>query len=338
MKLYDDDLLTADTLRTPTAVEIEPEISVFLPVYNEEPNLPPLHAKLDAALSKLGRSAEIVFVDDGSTDNSLKVLREMAAKDDRVRVVALRRNYGQTAAMAAGIDAARGQVLIPMDADLQNDPADIVRLLEKLDEGYDVVSGWRKNRQDKLLTRKIPSMLANRLISWIGGVPLHDYGCSLKAYRRESLQDVKLYGEMHRFIPIYASWAGARVAEIPVEHHARTMGKSKYGLSRTIKVIFDLMTIKFMASYQTKPIYVFGSFGMLAFLISILAGLYALFLKLFHKADFVQTPLPILAIVMFAVGIQFLLMGLLAEMLVRTYHESQSKAIYAVRERLGFGD
>ena len=337
MKLYDDDLLTADTLRTPTAVEIEPEISVFLPVYNEEPNLPPLHAKLDAALSKLGRSAEIVFVDDGSTDNSLKVLREMAAKDDRVRVVALRRNYGQTAAMAAGIDAARGQVLIPMDADLQNDPADIVRLLEKLDEGYDVVSGWRKNRQDRLITRKIPSMLANRLISWIGGVPLHDYGCSLKAYRRESLQDVKLYGEMHRFIPIYASWAGARVAEIPVEHHARTMGKSKYGLSRTIKVIFDLMTIKFMASYQTKPIYVFGSFGMLAFLISILAGLYAVFLKLFHKADFVQTPLPILAIVMFAVGIQFLLMGLLAEMLVRTYHESQSKAIYAVRERLGFG-
>ncbi len=337
MKLYDDDLLTRETLRMPSPDDEAPAISVFLPVYNEEPNLPPLHAKLDEALSKLGRSAEIVFVDDGSTDGSLDVLREIAAKDERVRVVALKRNYGQTAAMAAGIDAARGQVLIPMDADLQNDPADIVRLLEKLDEGYDVVSGWRKNRQDKLITRKIPSMLANRLISWIGGVPLHDYGCSLKAYRRESLQDVKLYGEMHRFIPIYASWAGARVAEIPVEHHARTMGQSKYGLSRTLKVVFDLMTIKFMASYQTKPIYVFGSFGMLAFLISILAGLYALFLKLFHKADFVQTPLPILAIVMFAVGIQFLLMGLLAEMLVRTYHESQSKAIYAVRERVGFG-
>lgn len=337
MKLYDNDLLTRDTLRMPADDSVGPEISVFLPVYNEEPNLPPLHTKLDEALRKLGRTAEIVFVDDGSTDNSLQVLREIAAKDDRVRVVALKRNYGQTAAMAAGIDAARGQVLIPMDADLQNDPADIVRLLEKLDEGYDVVSGWRKNRQDKLITRKIPSMLANRLISWIGGVPLHDYGCSLKAYRRESLQDVKLYGEMHRFIPIYASWAGARVAEIPVEHHARTMGKSKYGLSRTIKVVFDLMTIKFMASYQTKPIYVFGSFGMLAFLISVLAGLYAVFLKLFHKADFVQTPLPILAIVMFAVGIQFLLMGLLAEMLVRTYHESQSKAIYAVREKVGFG-
>jgi dolichol-phosphate mannosyltransferase len=315
-----------------------PEISVFLPVYNEEPNLRPLHSKLDQALSVLGRTAEIVYVDDGSTDGSLEVLRELSAKDKRVRVVALRRNYGQTAAMAAGIDAARGKVLIPMDADLQNDPADIVHLLEKLDEGYDVVSGWRKNRKDKMVTRKLPSMIANKLISWIGGVPLHDYGCSLKAYRRESLQDVRLYGEMHRFIPIYASWAGARVAEIPVEHHPRTMGKSKYGLSRTLKVVFDLMTIKFMASYQTKPIYVFGMFGMLAFAISFLAGFYALFLKIIHKADFVQTPLPILAIVMFAVGIQFLLMGLLAEMLVRTYHESQAKPIYAVRELLGFSE
>lgn len=320
----------------PRSVTERPDISVFLPVYNEEPNLLPLHAKLDAALKSLGRSAEIVYVDDGSTDGSLGILRRIADLDPRVRVVALRRNYGQTAAMAAGIDAAKGEVLIPMDADLQNDPADIARLLQKLDEGYDVVSGWRKNRKDKMITRKIPSMLANRLISWIGGVPLHDYGCSLKAYRRESLQDVRLYGEMHRFIPIYAAWAGARVTEIPVEHHARTMGKSKYGLSRTLKVVFDLMTIKFMASYQTKPIYVFGSFGMLAFLISLLSGLYAVFLKIFHKADFVQTPLPILCIVMFAVGIQFLLMGLLAEMLVRTYHESQSKAIYAVRERLGF--
>jgi glycosyltransferase involved in cell wall biosynthesis len=312
-----------------------PDISVFLPVYNEEPNLRPLHAKMDEALAKLGRTAEIIYVDDGSTDGSLEVLRGLAHADARVRVVALRRNYGQTAAMAAGIDAARGRVLIPMDADLQNDPADIIRLLNKLDEGYDVVSGWRKNRKDKMVTRKLPSMLANRLISWIGGVPLHDYGCSLKAYRRESLEDVRLYGEMHRFIPIYASWAGARVTEIPVEHHPRTMGKSKYGLSRTLKVVFDLMTIKFMASYQTKPIYVFGTFGMIAFAVSILAGLYALFLKLFHKADFVQTPLPILAIVLFAVGVQFLLMGLLAEMLVRTYHESQAKRIYAVREKIG---
>ncbi len=334
MKIFDEQEQLKE--EQPRSVAGTPDISVFLPVFNEEPNLLPLHAKLDEALKRLGRSAEIVYVDDGSTDASLRILREIANLDPRVRVVALRRNYGQTAAMAAGIDAARGQVLIPMDADLQNDPADIARLLQKLDEGYDVVSGWRKNRKDKMFTRKIPSMMANRLISWIGGVPLHDYGCSLKAYRRESLQDVRLYGEMHRFIPIYAAWAGARVTEIPVEHHARTMGKSKYGLSRTIKVVFDLMTIKFMASYQTKPIYVFGTFGMLAFLISLLGGLYAVFLKIFHKADFVQTPLPILSIVMFAVGIQFLLMGLLAEMLVRTYHESQSKAIYAVRERLGF--
>jgi glycosyltransferase involved in cell wall biosynthesis len=340
MKKYDEE----ETLVGEHAAQGEgrsgeaPEISVFLPVYNEEPNLRPLHAKLDDALRRLGRTAEIIYVDDGSTDGSLEILRGLARIDSRVRVVALRRNYGQTAAMAAGIDAAMGRVLIPMDADLQNDPADIVRLLNKLDEGYDVVSGWRKNRQDTLVTRKIPSMIANRIISWIGGVPLHDYGCSLKAYRRESLEDVRLYGEMHRFIPIYASWAGARVTEIPVEHHPRTMGKSKYGLSRTLKVVLDLVTIKFMASYQTKPIYVFGTFGILAFLISMFAGLYAVFLKIFHRADFVQTPLPILAIVMFAVGVQFLLMGLLAEMLVRTYHESQAKRIYAVRDRVGFGN
>ncbi len=336
MKILDEqEQLTEDRASLPTE---SPDISVFLPVFNEEPNLRPLHTKLSEALKTLERSAEIVYVVDGSSDGSLKILREIALLDPRVRVVALRRNYGQTAAMAAGIDAARGKVLIPMDADLQNDPADITRLLDKLDEGYDVVSGWRKNRKDKMITRKIPSMLANRLISWIGGVPLHDYGCSLKAYRRESLEDVRLYGEMHRFIPIYAAWAGARVTEIPVEHHARTMGKSKYGLSRTIKVVFDLMTIKFMASYQTKPIYVFGSFGLLAFAVSLLSGLYAVFLKIIHKADFVQTPLPVLSVVMFAVGVQFLLMGLLAEMLVRTYHESQAKAIYAVRERLGFNN
>lgn len=337
MKVYDEE----ETLRRHRA-EISvgeseaPEISVFLPVYNEEPNLLPLHAKLDESLRALGRSAEIVYVDDGSTDGSLKTLRELAHLDSRVRVVALRRNYGQTGAMAAGIDAARGRVLIPMDADLQNDPADIVRLLEKLDEGYDVVSGWRKNRKDKLITRKIPSMIANKLISWIGGVPLHDYGCSLKAYRRESLQDVRLYGEMHRFIPIYASWVGARVSEIPVAHYPRTMGKSKYGLSRTLKVVFDLMTIKFLASYQTKPIYIFGTFGMIAMALSLIAGLWATILKFWKGVSFILTPLPVITIVMLAIGVQFLMMGLLAEMLVRTYHESQAKAIYAVRERIGF--
>ncbi|MDQ1728046.1 MAG: hypothetical protein QOD33_171 [Pyrinomonadaceae bacterium] len=338
MKTFAEETLTSTELATSGRKET-PELSIFLPVYNEEPNLPPLHAKLDSALKTLGRTAEIIYVDDGSTDGSLRVLRELARGDERVRVVALRRNYGQTAAMAAGIDAASGDVLIPMDADMQNDPADIARLLEKLDEGYEVVSGWRKNRQDKLVTRKIPSMLANRLISWIGGVPLHDYGCSLKAYRRESIEDVRLYGEMHRFIPIYASWAGARVAEIPVEHHARTMGKSKYGLSRTLKVVFDLMTIKFMASYQTKPLYIFGSAGLLSFAISFLSGLFALLMKFVSwpkHADLVQTPLPVLAMVLLVLGIQFFLMGLLAEMLVRTYHESQAKAIYAVREKIGF--
>ena len=316
-----------------------PDISVFLPVFNEEPNLRPLHEKLDRALGQLGRTAEIIYVDDGSSDGSLDVLREIATEDSRVRVLALRRNYGQTPAMSAGIDAARGRVLIPMDADLQNDPADIKRLLDKLDEGYEVVSGWRKNRKDPLFTRKIPSMMANWLISKIGGVPLHDYGCSLKAYRRESLADVHLYGEMHRFIPIYASWSGARVAEMPVEHHARTMGKSKYGLSRTIKVVFDLMTIKFMASYQTKPLYIFGYAGLLTFVVSFLCGVFAFLMKFAnwpHHADFIQTPLPVLTMVLLVLGVQFFFMGLLAEMLVRTYHESQAKAVYAVRERIGF--
>jgi len=342
MKVYEqeNELRPASSRRAGDLRE-EPELSIFLPVFNEEPNLPPLHEKLDQALAKLGRTAEIIFVDDGSSDGSLNVLREIAAKDARVRVVALRRNYGQTPAMAAGIHAARGRVLIPMDADLQNDPADITRLLDKLDEGYDVVSGWRKNRQDTLITRKIPSQMANWLISKIGGVPLHDYGCSLKAYRRESLEDVQLYGEMHRFIPIYASWSGARVTEIPVEHHARTMGKSKYGLSRTVKVVFDLMTIKFMASYQTKPLYMFGFAGLITFVISFLCAVYAFLMKYAswpHHADFIQTPLPVLAMVLLVLGVQFFFMGLLAEMLVRTYHESQAKPIYAVRERIGFDE
>lgn len=313
-----------------------PELSLFLPVLDEEDNLRPMHAKIAAALDTLGKTAEVIYVDDGSTDNSLKVLRDLAYEDDRVRVISLRRNYGQTAAMSAGIDAAKGDILIPMDADLQNDPADISRLLDKLDEGYDVVSGWRKDRQDKLISRKIPSQIANKIISWIGDVPLHDYGCSLKAYRRDVIQDVRLYGEMHRFIPIYASWAGARVTEIPVDHHARTMGKSKYGISRTVKVIFDLITIKFMAEYHTKPLYVFGAFGMLAFFISMIAGVWALVLKFGYGTSFILTPLPIITVVMLAISVQFFLMGLLAELLVRTYHESQDKAIYAVREKIGF--
>jgi glycosyltransferase involved in cell wall biosynthesis len=321
----------------PAEPRTAPGISLILPVKDEAENLRPLHAKIDDALAALGHTAEVIYVDDGSTDGSLEVLRELARLDPRVRVVALRRNYGQTAAMAAGIDAARGDVLIPMDADLQNDPADIRSLLEKLDEGFDVVSGWRKERQDKMVTRKIPSAIANWLISVIGGVKLHDYGCSLKAYRREFLKEVKLYGEMHRFIPIYASWVGARVTEIPVRHHKRTMGRSKYGLSRTFKVMLDLMTIKFMASYHTKPIYVFGFCGFGAFTLSMVAGVWAIARKL-EGESFIRNPLLGIAIVMFAVGLQFILMGLLAEMLVRTYHESQAKPIYTVRERIGVGD
>ena len=315
---------------------VSPELSLFLPVLNEEENVKPMHEKISFALESLEKTAEVIYVDDGSTDNSLKLLKEIAAMDRRVRLISLRRNYGQTAAMAAGIDAANGEILIPMDADLQNDPKDIARLLAKLDEGYDVVSGWRKDRKDKFITRRIPSIIANRIISWIGGVPLHDYGCSLKAYRRDILQDVKLYGEMHRFIPIYASWAGAKVTEIPVEHHPRMMGESKYGLSRTIKVVFDLITIKFLATYQTKPLYVFGTFGLIGAFLSFLAGVWALVLKFGYDVSFILTPLPLITIVMLAISVQFFLMGLLAELLVRTYHESQDKSIYAIKEKVGF--
>lgn len=318
---------------------MNPKLSIFLPVYDEEENLERLHEKIIAAMTELGQSFEVIYVDDGSTDRSLELLKRFAANDNRVRVISFRRNYGQTAAMAAGIDAARGEVLIPMDADLQNDPADIERLLAKLDEGYDVVSGWRKDRRDSFVTRVLPSKLANGLISKISGVELHDYGCSLKAYRRETLKDVQLYGEMHRFIPIYASWAGARVTEIPVAHYPRTAGKSKYGLSRTIKVVFDLVTIKFMASYMTKPLYVFGWAGILAFAISFFSALVAFLMKYADwpkHADFIQTPLPVLAMVMLVLGIQLFLMGLIAEMLVRTYHESQGKPIYTIKTKINF--
>ncbi len=320
---------------------MNPKLSLFLPVYNEEENLPRLNEKIFQAMNQLGQSFEVIYVDDGSTDQSLELLRKFAASDGRVRVISFRRNYGQTAAMAAGINEARGDVLIPMDADLQNDPADIERLLAKLDEGYDVVSGWRKNRRDAFVTRTLPSKLANGLISKISGVELHDYGCSLKAYRREVLKDVQLYGEMHRFIPIYASWAGARVTEIPVAHHPRMAGKSKYGLSRTIKVVFDLVTIKFMASYMTKPLYVFGWAGVLAFAISIFSAVFSFLMKFAgwpKHADFIQTPLPVLAMVMLVLGIQLFLMGLIAEMLVRTYHESQGKQIYTIKTKINFDE
>jgi glycosyltransferase involved in cell wall biosynthesis len=315
-----------------------PEISALLPVYNEEENLLPLHTRLTNSLELLGRSYEIIYVDDGSSDSSLQVLREIASRDPHARVIALRRNYGQTAAMSAAIDHARGQILIPLDADLQNDPADIGRLLEKLDQGYDVVSGWRKDRKDNWLTRQLPSMLANRLIRWVSGLSLHDFGCSLKAYRRDALIGVKLYGEMHRFIPIYASWAGARVTEIPVAHYPRNAGKSKYGLSRTIKVLFDLITIKFMSDYLTKPLYLFGTAGLICLFVSLISFLWALYYRFFLGVHLNRMPLATLAMIMFAMGFQFILMGLLAEMVVRTYHESQNKPTYSIRERINIED
>jgi dolichol-phosphate mannosyltransferase len=315
-----------------------PELSVFLPVYNEAENIETLNNRLIESLDPIGRSFEIIYVDDGSTDDGLARLKRIAEKDPRIRVVGLRRNYGQTAAMSAGIDHARGEILIPMDADLQNDPEDIPRLLRKLDEGYDVVSGWRKDRKDKWLTRRVPSAMANKLISRISGIELHDYGCSLKACKREALTGVKLYGEMHRFIPIYASWAGARVTEIPVNHHPRQAGLSKYGLSRTIKVIFDLITIKFMHNYLTKPLYVFGSAGLIFLGISFLSGVFALYYRFHDGVHLNRNPVATFAMIMFALSIQFVFMGLLAEMLVRTYHESQNKPTYLVGERLNFDE
>jgi glycosyltransferase involved in cell wall biosynthesis len=310
----------------------EPEISIIIPVFNEQENVKPLHSRLIESLGRLERSFEVIYVDDGSTDESLDLLREAAGLNRSIRIIALRRNYGQTAAMSAGIDYAHGRILVPMDADLQNDPADIEMLIAKLDEGFDVVSGWRKERKDSLITRRVPSTVANRLISWITGVPLHDYGCTLKAYRRDVLADVRLYGEMHRFIPIYASWAGARVTELPVVHHPRRAGISKYGLSRTVKVVFDLITIKFLSSYLTKPLHLFGTAGLVCLIVSFVSMLAALYYRFIHDVHLNRMPLATLAMIMFAMGFQFIFMGLLAEMVVRTYHESQNKPTYLIRE------
>src|SRR5438270_38233 len=311
-----------------------PQISVVIPLFNEQENVRVLLDELFAELAKLERTFEVICVDDGSRDRTFEELSRIAAVRRVLRVIRFRLNFGQTAAMSAGIEAARGDVIVPMDGDLQNDPADIGKLLTKLDTGFDVVSGWRKNRQDRELGRKLPSRIANRLISAISGVRLHDYGCSLKAYRRDVLRDVKLYGEMHRFIPIYASWQGARVTEMVVNHRARHAGKSKYGLSRTLKVVLDLMVVKFLASYATKPIHVFGGFGILSVLCAGLAAAWAVYFKLTGQKDFVETPLPLLAVMFTLVGFLSLLMGLLAEMMVRTYYESQNKRPYLVAEEL----
>lgn len=302
-------------------------ISVIVPFYNEEPNVDELYQRIATVLT--GGDVEFLFVDDGSTDRTYERLAAIARRDERVRLIRFRRNFGQTAALSAGIDHSRGDIIVPMDGDLQNDPADVPRLLAKIDEGYDVVSGWRKNRQDPL-SKRIPSRIANRMISWISGVQLHDYGCSLKAYRRRVLRDVKLYGEMHRFVPIYASWQGARVTELPVQHHPRTRGKSNYGIERTIKVLLDLIVVKFLASYATKPIYIFGGFGVMSLFLAFFAFAWMMYYKLAGLKDFVQTPLPLVVTMFLLVGCLSMLLGLVAELTVRTWYESQGKRTYAL--------
>ena len=309
-------------------------LSILIPVYNEEGNLSVLHEKLANVLKKTGMPYEIIFVDDGSSDGSLEILLDIRDKNPNVKIVSFSRNFGQTAALSAGIDFSKGDILIPMDGDLQNDPEDIIALLQKIEDGYDVVSGWRKDRKDPFFRRRFPSIIANKIISWIGGVHLHDYGCTLKAYRRDILKNIRLYGEMHRFIPIYAQWIGARVSEIPVHHFSRGSGTSKYGMSRVFKVILDLMVVKFLLSYSQKPIYVFGGMGLLMILGGFLSGGYAIYLKLFKEVSFILTPLPLLSVLLFMLGFLSILMGFLAEILTRTYYESQGKPTYQIKETI----
>jgi glycosyltransferase involved in cell wall biosynthesis len=307
------------------------DVSVIAPVYNEDKSIATLYEQIHKTLESEGLRWELVLVNDGSTDRTPAVLDELAATDSRVKVVHFRRNYGQTAAMMAGIDFAAGDTIVAIDADLQNDPADIPRLLAMLREGFDVCSGWRKIRKDDSLRRNFPSRMANLLISKVSGVRLHDYGCSLKAYRKEVVKGVKLYGEMHRFIPIYASWHGARVTEIPVNHNPRLHGKSNYGLERVFKVLLDLLVVKFLFRYAQKPIYVFGGVGLASLVLSGLLAVYAIYLKLFEGQSFIRTPIPLLVVFTAMTGIVCILMGLLAEILMRTWHESQNKTVYEVR-------
>ncbi len=306
-------------------------ISLTVPVYNEHEALVPLFEKVHTAMTAYGRPWEIIFVNDGSHDGSEEVLDKLATSHPEVKVVHFRRNFGQTAAMMAGFDFAEGDVVIPLDGDGQNDPMDIPRMLDKLDEGYDVCSGWRKDRQDNALQRNIPSIMANKLISAVSGVRLHDFGCSLKAYRAEVIKGVRLYGEMHRFLPIYAKWHGARIAEIPVNHYARTAGASKYGLERVLKVLLDLLTVKFMDKYMLKPMYLFGFWGLMFFLASGGFAIWTFWMR-YHGWYFTDTPLPMMTVFSFMTGVICMLMGLLAEMITRTFHESQNKSIYMVRD------
>lgn len=320
------------------------KLSIIIPVYNETENLPLLHEQIHRSIetiADLGSEParwEIIYVDDGSADESPQVLERLAAEDPQhTRVILLRRNFGQTAAIAAGIDHSQGETIILMDADLQNDPADIPRMLDLINQGYDVVSGWRENRQDTFVTRVLPSRMANWLISTVTGVHLHDYGCTLKAYRQEVLTGFRLYGEMHRFIPAYANSVGAKMIELRVRHHPRRFGKAKYGLSRTMKVVLDLFTVKFLISYANKPIYLFGGAGILLITISLATLLFLLIRRVFFQISVTGSPFFSTSMMVFILGFQSILMGLIAELLVRTYHESQQKPTYTIRKWIGPG-
>ncbi len=310
-----------------------PELSVVVPLLDEQDNIGPLYEQISRALAQR-YNYEVIFIDDGSSDNSFAILADLQKADPRIRVIRFRKNFGQTAALSAGFAYARGKVIVAIDADLQNDPADIPQIVAKLDEGFDVVSGWRKTRHDAALTRRLPSKMANWLISTITGVKLHDYGCTLKAYRREVLAETRLYGEMHRFIPALASWSGAKIAEMVVNHRPRTAGVAKYGLARTWKVLLDLITVNFLGSFSTKPIYVFGGLGLLSAVGAFALAMIVIYQKVYFQTDMSGNPLLILTPVFIIATIQFILMGLLAELLVRTYHESQNRPTYVIKEIL----
>jgi len=318
--------------------QLELDLSVILPIYNEEDSIPLLLEELLPVLDEMGISFEVICVDDGSRDKSFAALKKLREADERVRVVRFRRNFGQTAAFAAGFERARGDVVVTMDADLQNEPADIPKLLEKMDEGFDVVSGWRVNRWQEgvvsFITRKIPSATANWLISKTTGVYLHDYGCSLKAYSNEVVKGIDLYGDMHRFIPAVASWFGVEVTEVPVSYRSRQFGSSKYGAGRIFRVLLDLMTVRFLLNYATRPIRIFGAWGLISLAIGFVIGIYLTFAKFMYNADLADRPMLLLAVLLVLVGIQLISMGLISELMVRVYHESQGKPIYTVREEL----
>ena len=305
-------------------------VSVVIPIFNEEENIPPLYQALKTVMERMKTTYEVIFVDDGSNDDSGEILKRLSQGDKKLKLIQFRKNFGQTAAIAAGVEHAQGEIIVTMDGDGQNDPKDIPRLLEKLEEGYDVASGWRKNRKDPFLNKRFPSAVANRLISWLTKVRLHDYGCTLKAYRRDILRDVRLYGEMHRFIPAYASWVGARITELEVRHYPRKHGRSKYGLSRTSSIILDLITILFLQRYSTKPIRLFGGAGMILLVLGLLTGLFVLFRKLVWGGVWIS-PMILISFLFITMGVMFVLLGLIAEIIIRTYHESQGKPIYAIK-------